>query len=69
MLNKRFVLLVQHTGAGKSLAFQLPLFLDDKYNSGTVTVVVLPTISLMHDHMRELDAINKVLTANFLLEL
>jgi len=61
VLNRKCGLLVAHTGAGKSLLFQLPLFLDDKYNSGKVTIVVVPTVSLMFDHLREIEAIKMVL--------
>ena len=48
-LNKKNVLIIQPTGMGKSLCYQFPAVY-----TGKATVVVTPTISLMHDQTQEL---------------
>ena len=44
---KRNCLVIQPTGSGKSLCFQLPAVCQNK-----LAVVVVPTISLMQDHVK-----------------
>lgn len=47
ILDKRDCLFMQPTGSGKSLCFQLPAVYQ-----GKLAVVVVPTISLMQDHVK-----------------
>jgi len=50
VLNKRYVLVIQPTGSGKSLCFQFPAVYCK-----AVTLVITPTISLMQDQTVELE--------------
>ena len=49
VLNKKNCLVIQPTGKGKSLCYQFPALY-----TGNTTLVITPTISLMHDQTREL---------------
>ena len=49
VLNKKNCLVIQSTGNGKSLCYQFPAIY-----TGNTTLVITPTISLMHDQTREL---------------
>ena len=49
VLNKKNCLVIQPTGKGKSLCYQFPALY-----TGKTTLVVMPTISLMHNQTREL---------------
>ena len=59
VLNKKNCVVVQPTGKGKSLCYQFPAVY-----TGNTTLVITPTISLMHDQTRELK--NKGIDAVFL---
>nr|CDS33173.1 ATP dependent DNA helicase Q1 [Hymenolepis microstoma] len=48
-LDGRDVILVMPTGAGKSLVYQLPSFLETPEHQGTFTLVISPLVSLMTD--------------------
>ena len=49
VLNQKNCLVIQPTGKGKSLCYQIPALY-----TGNTTLVITPTISLMHDRTREL---------------
>ena len=51
VLNKKNCLVIQPTGKGKSLCYQFPAVY-----MGKTTLVITPTISLMHDQTRELQS-------------
>ena len=51
VLNKKNCLVIQPTGKGKSLCYQFPAIY-----MGKTTLVITPTISLMHDQTRELQS-------------
>ena len=51
-MNSRDVVVVMHTGGGKSLCYQLPAFCQSGY-----AVVVCPLLSLMEDQTKALNAI------------
>ena len=44
-------LVIQHTGSGKSLCYQLPAYLYAKKRSPCITLVISPLISLMEDQI------------------
>ncbi|VDO08044.1 unnamed protein product [Rodentolepis nana] len=48
-LDGRDVILVMPTGAGKSLVYQLPSYLETPEHQGTFTLVISPLVSLMTD--------------------
>ena len=50
VLNKRDSLVIQPIGSGKSLCYQFPAVYTKQ-----VTLVIMPTISLMQDQIRELE--------------
>ena len=51
IMDKKNVLAIMPTGAGKSLCYQLPSFLSESYS-----IIISPLISLMQD---QVNAINK----------
>ena len=51
VLEGKNTMVIQPTGSGKSLCFQLPGLITNK-----ITIVLTPTISLMKDQCKKLDA-------------
>ncbi len=63
MLRGEHVLAVLPTGAGKSLCYQLPAFLDEEGTAAGLTVVISPLIALMLDQMKGLPPVLRERTA------
>ena len=59
ILNKKNVLAIMPTGAGKSVCYQLPSLISDSYS-----IIISPLISLMQDQVNSLNQNNK--TAAFI---
>ena len=55
-LERRDVLVVQSTGNGKSLVYQLPTLVERQTSRDVVTLVVSPLVSLMSDQCQALNA-------------